>query len=95
MESVRKDIECCFGVLKGRWRVLKLPVQARSKEHIDDIFFTCVCLHNILHDWNGRDQWENGLHWGGADGLHEADSEEDINWARPRMRGDDGVCSCG
>ena len=27
MESTRKDVECAFGILKGRWRILKTDVR--------------------------------------------------------------------
>ena len=61
MESVRKDVECAFGVLKGRFRFLKLPIQFHDKEVIDDMFLTCVGLHNMLHLWDGRGEWEMGV----------------------------------
>ncbi|CAN0254509.1 unnamed protein product, partial [Ectocarpus fasciculatus] len=35
LESVRKDVECFFGVLKGSFRILKLRLGYRSKEDID------------------------------------------------------------
>lgn len=31
MESVRKDIECCFGILKVRFKVLSNPIQYHSR----------------------------------------------------------------
>lgn len=34
LESVRKDVECSFGILKGCFRVPKFPVPYRSKEGI-------------------------------------------------------------
>ena len=39
VESVRKDVECVFGILKGRWRCLKLY---QTKKDIDNIFFRAV-----------------------------------------------------
>ena len=30
LESMRKDVECTFGILKGRWRILKTGVRLRS-----------------------------------------------------------------
>ena len=60
MESVRKDIEDIFGVLKGRFRVLKLPILLHKKEQIDNMVFTCIGLHNMLHVWDKRDEWEAG-----------------------------------
>ena len=50
MESVRKDVECAFGILKKRWRVLKLPMRVRRKYNAENIFTTCCILHNMLLD---------------------------------------------
>jgi hypothetical protein len=79
MESVRKDVEDAFGVLKGRFRILKLPIQLHDKKKIDDVFFTCVALHNMLHDWDDRT-----FNFAGADGLFV--DEEDPAWKRPKVR---------
>ena len=71
VESVRKDVECFFGVLKGRVRLLKLPTLFRKKEEIYNAFFTCCTLHNMLHKRDGLDQLEEGAQWAGEDGLHD------------------------
>ena len=63
LESVRKDVECFFGVLKGRFRVLKLPIQYREKTDIDSMFMTCCILHNIIHTYDGRLEWERDVDW--------------------------------
>ena len=55
VESVRKDVGCCFGILKGRFRCLKLPIYYQSKDVIDNMFFTCCILHNILLNVDGRE----------------------------------------
>ena len=55
-----------------------------KKEHVDNIFFTCAALHNQLHQWDRRDEWENGMVWGAADGLFEED--EEANYGRPMIR---------
>ncbi|KAL3777685.1 hypothetical protein ACHAWO_007849 [Cyclotella atomus] len=31
LESMRKDVECTFGIMKGRWRILKTGVRACIK----------------------------------------------------------------
>jgi hypothetical protein len=31
MESVRKDIECCYGILKVRFKILAYPIQYHSR----------------------------------------------------------------
>jgi hypothetical protein len=55
--SVRKDVECFFGRLKSRFRILKLPIQLHKKTQIDNVFFTCVTLQNMLHKWDALGKW--------------------------------------
>lgn len=71
LESVRKDVECFFGILKGRFRILKLPVLYRKREDVDNVFFTCCILHNMLHAYDGLDVLEADVDWAGADGRHD------------------------
>jgi hypothetical protein len=77
MESVRKDIECVFGRLKGRFRVLKCPVNFQKKNEIDNMVITCVTLYNILHLWDGLGDWESklGVDCSGRDGDFMDDEE--------------------
>lgn len=85
LESIRKDIECAFGILKGRWRVLKLPMRLHTKEQIDNIVKTCVGLHNMLHDWDDRDKWECGVEWGKGDGNF---TDGGKHWGVPTVNGE-------
>lgn len=71
LESVRKDVECFFGILKGRFRILKLGILFRDKEDIDNMFFTYCTLHNMLHAFDGLDELEPTVDWGGKEGLHD------------------------
>ena len=71
LESVRKDVECFFGVLKGRFRILKLHILYRNKVDIDNMFFCCCILHNMLHAMDGLDKFEEGIDWAGPDGEHD------------------------
>ena len=51
LESVQKDVECTFGILKKRWCILHYP----DIKKCEKIFVTCCCLHNFLVDimeWN-------------------------------------------
>jgi len=54
MESVRKDVECFFGVLKARFRFLRNPVEYNLLA-VDAAFKTCCVLHNMLLAWDGLD----------------------------------------
>ena len=61
VESVRKDVECCFGILKGRFRCLKYGVRLHGLEKCDQLWKTCCALHNMLLDVDGLcDGWEKG-----------------------------------
>ena len=55
IESLRKDVECTFGILKIRFKILKYPLLYRKEKTINLIFRTCCVLHNILLDVDGRD----------------------------------------
>lgn len=58
VESLRKDVECTFGILKKRFAIMKNKFWLHHKEQISDIFTTCCILHNMLHEWDGYDNWE-------------------------------------
>lgn len=45
LESVRKDVECFFGILKRRFRTLKLGIIFQDEDDINNMFFTCCILH--------------------------------------------------
>ena len=89
MESVRKDIECFFGRLKARFRILKTPLSFHDKKQIDDLFFTCVTLQNLLLDWDvgsGRVVgWEVDPGWGLFEDDESGASDARL-WSRPKLR---------
>ena len=73
-ESLRKDVECCFGILKGRWRILKTGIRLQSREIIDSVFYSCAILHNMLMEYDGlHEEWNAGVQYDGVDGLHDKD----------------------
>ncbi len=53
LESVRKDIEGVFGILKIRFAFLKIFTNLRTHRQIDCAFVSCCILHNILLEENG------------------------------------------
>ncbi|CAN0345009.1 unnamed protein product, partial [Pylaiella littoralis] len=63
LESVRKDVECFFGILKARFRILKLAMTYQKQERLDYVFFTCCILHNMLHTYDGMDNLEENVNW--------------------------------
>jgi hypothetical protein len=74
IELMRKDVECTFGILKGRWRILKSGV-----ENVDKVWFTCCAFHNwpleidsLNGQWRGRvplSNWEGEMGSLDFDGL--------------------------
>ena len=54
IESMRKDVECTFGILKGRWRVLRYGIKLWGINNTDKIWLTCCALHNWLLEIDGH-----------------------------------------
>ena len=79
MESMRKDVECTFGILKGRWRILKTGVRIHGIAAVDRVWLTCCALHNMLLDVDGNsEEWSGGTsinEWMGK--LGDIDLEHD------------------
>ena len=50
---MRKDIECTFGILKGRFRILKNAIRLKYEDDIEALFRTCAVLHKILLQFDG------------------------------------------
>jgi DDE superfamily endonuclease len=68
LECLRKDVECTFGILKGRWRILKAGIRVHGIEKADNIWHTCCALHNWLLEIDGlSERWENDRELGGFD----------------------------
>jgi hypothetical protein len=65
LESIRKDVECTFGILKVRFLILKHPLRLHDMEVIEDVVHTCAMIHNRLMQYDDRDDWDCT---GGVDG---------------------------
>ena len=62
LESLRKDVECTFGILKGRWRILKTGIRLHGILNCDMIWLTCCALHNMLLEIDGlATKWTDGV----------------------------------
>ncbi|KAL7545726.1 hypothetical protein ACHAWF_014021 [Thalassiosira exigua] len=84
VESMRKDVENTFGILKGRWRILKTGIRVRGVDAVDKIWLTCCALHNWLLDIDGLDEvWVDGVlvqctsDWTGDLGKHDFEGVSD------------------
>ncbi len=60
LESVRKDVECTFGILKKRWKVLNSGFKYHKIVKCKQIFITCCVLHNFLLDMMVRNHVRAG-----------------------------------
>lgn len=69
LESIRKDIECLFGRLKGRWRLFKGTILFDRREKIDNAWFTACILHNMLHALDGLGDLDEDADWVGSAGA--------------------------
>jgi hypothetical protein len=82
LESIRKDVECTFGILKGRFRILKPGIRLLGQKSADNIFLMCCALHNWLLNEDGLSEgWEDGTPsiWEGSIGFHDlCDAQEHI-----------------
>jgi hypothetical protein len=58
---MRKDVECAFGIMKGRFRILKTGIRLHSIESVDMIWMTCCALHNLLLEVDGLDHPWDGV----------------------------------
>eukprot|EP00804_Cyclotella_cryptica_P020059 CCRYP_014862-RA/>CCRYP_014862-RA protein AED:0.20 eAED:0.18 QI:0/0/0/1/0/0/4/0/367 len=62
VESMRKDVECAFGILKGWWCILKTGVRVQDVESVDKVWLTCCALHNWLLEIDGLDAgWQSRI----------------------------------
>ena len=59
LESMRKDVECTFGILKQRFSILRYGIRLSSIKNVDKIWLTCCALHNKLIFIDGLDKnWD-------------------------------------
>ena len=73
MESVRKDVECAFGILKIRFRFLRGFVIYHDPLIIEYAFKSATMLHNMLLEWDGLDDFN----WENTDPDGDIDEQED------------------
>ena len=75
---MRKDVECTFGIIKVRFRFFKNPIELHCDIDIDNAFFVCCILHNMLLEYDHLDTlWTDEEFWGNQDPDGEFDAEYD------------------
>lgn len=76
--SVRKDVECFFGILKMRFRFFKNPITLQNRGDIDNAFYVAVMFHNLILRHDGLDRlWEDDVNWDTINPVGEDDSGEE------------------
>ena len=61
LESMRKDVECVFGIMKGRFLILRYGFRFHTLYKCDRLWLTCCAMHNMLLDVDGLHRnWHNG-----------------------------------
>ena len=59
LESMRKDIECLFGIMKGRFAIFRYGYRFHQITDCDRTWLTCCALHNMLLEIDGlHKDWE-------------------------------------
>ena len=85
LESMRKDVECTFGIMKGRFCLLRYGVRFQSIVLCDQLWLTCCALHNMLLFVDGLDKnWDEGVKssW---EQSHNKDSQKVTPFAMSRL----------
>ena len=89
MESMRKDVECTFRILKGRFRILKAGIRVKGVDAADKIWMTCCAIHNMLLEIDGLTE-----DWSGQLGLFDFDkNSEHIPFALQRLENPSLICT--
>ena len=56
LESIRKDVECVFEILKKRWRILDYGIRFHNIHVVEKVFVLCCMLHdNMLCEMEATD----------------------------------------
>ena len=87
LESVRKDVECTFGVLKARFRILQSRIKFQHQSKVDNVFVSSCILHNmnLVHD-EFDVNWKDPANWETPDNEDDQDLREGRELLRIRGR---------
>lgn len=56
LESMGKDVKYLFGIMKGRFTLLRYRFRFHSIANYDKMWLTCCALHNLLLNVDGLDK---------------------------------------
>ena len=60
--SLRKDVECAFGLLKKRFNILAIPGRSYSQRTLGLIMRACIILHNMIIDDERDGSFDENYH---------------------------------
>ncbi len=56
IESIWKDVECVFGIMKKRWKILDYGIRFSDMQVVEKVFTVCCMLHNnMLSEMESRE----------------------------------------
>ena len=85
LESLRKDVECTFGIMKGRFRILKTGIPLHGVGVCDRVWATCCALHNFfLKEDNLDEMWDASKYLFLEGGHEERDVQHYLSAENPR-----------
>ncbi len=91
-ESTRKDVECVFGILKKRFRILTRPFLEFEPAKIDRTVRTCAILHNMITKESGlSDLGTQARHWRKVDAKDAGRFGLDLNAIDTLLIGRQGI----
>jgi len=72
LESVRKDIECAFGITKRRFQLLGRPIPYQKRTAVKNVVQAACIFHNRILRYDGLTKlWDNSEAWQSLKGpLH-------------------------
>ena len=53
IESIWKDVECVFGIMKKRWKILDNGIRFSDMQDVEKMFTDCCMLHNNMLSRDG------------------------------------------
>ena len=53
IQIIRKDIECFFGIMKKRWKILDNGIRFSDMQDVEKMFTDCCMLHNNMLSRDG------------------------------------------
>ena len=91
-ESIRKDAECVFGIMKKRFRILSCPFLDHEVSKLDATMKVCAILHNMWVRSSGlANIGSEAEHWKRVDNLEASNYGLDLSALGMHLVGRQGL----